>query len=610
MARSSAFLSSEEENELVRSNKKVKEVHHASYGCASNLHGETVSSPKVSFREKLVGEMPGVYAQTFDFSEHMDADSDSDDESSEIREGFATIRLSKETKQRIRAPWAKALIIKVFGRIVGFSYLHSRIMGLWKPSGRLDMMDLGKDYFLVRFSNQEDLEVVLKRGPWFIGGHFLSIRRWEANFKPSEARVSSVAVWVRLNELPIEYYDAIVLRQIGEALGNVLRIDTHTATETRGRYARLCVQIDSCKPLVTTVRIGDRCQAVVYEGVSNLCFSCGRIGHRREVCQYSIKQPIPPARSDTEERTVDDANGAGTSPPEAGRSPPLQTEARGLADDPDEAAFGPWMVVSRKRKGPKTNKKSVGNLITASSRDSMQVSQKETLKTGGVDRDPAEPSNAKNSEGKRKSRAELDSNEITEGDVKGKPNSGTKPNNPNQVEFCISGPLGLFSRGPDQMKSGVASVRGKKDIARNKASINSPKCAASKKDGLSDKADWEATISKLQADSNGGFKFGSKEGSEVGNQQRGAECGDMGQQHSSKGGGESLSAGSDDYEDGLSSPEPMVEPSCKRMVDSHQDYDGDGSTLWDADAELCLNRRADEEDRMDFDGGRETLPSV
>lgn len=84
-------------------------------------------------------------------------------------------------------------------------------MGLWKPSGRLDMMDLGKDFLLVRFATQEDLERVLMRGPWFIGEHFLSIRRWEANFIPSEARISSVAVWVRLNELPIEYYDAEVL---------------------------------------------------------------------------------------------------------------------------------------------------------------------------------------------------------------------------------------------------------------------------------------------------------------------------------------------------------------------------------------------------------------
>lgn len=129
-------------------------------------------------------------------------------------------------------------------------------MGPLKPAGRLDMVDLGKDFFLVRFSVQEDLETVLKRGPWFIGEHFLSIRKWEANFKSSEALVTSMAVWVRLNELPIEYYDAGVLREIGQALGNVLRIDTHTTTEAKGRFTRICVQVDIGKPLVTSVGIG------------------------------------------------------------------------------------------------------------------------------------------------------------------------------------------------------------------------------------------------------------------------------------------------------------------------------------------------------------------
>lgn len=61
MSRSSAFLSSEEENEPVRNNKKLKEGHHASYGSASNFHWETKSTPKVSFKERLVGEMPGAY---------------------------------------------------------------------------------------------------------------------------------------------------------------------------------------------------------------------------------------------------------------------------------------------------------------------------------------------------------------------------------------------------------------------------------------------------------------------------------------------------------------------------------------------------------------------
>ena len=76
---------------------------------------------------------------------------------------------------------------------------------------------------------------MLKKGLWFIGEHFLSIRPWEPYFKPSSANVSSVTVWIRLNELPIEFYNAEALYQIGKAIGNVLRVDTHTAFETRGR---------------------------------------------------------------------------------------------------------------------------------------------------------------------------------------------------------------------------------------------------------------------------------------------------------------------------------------------------------------------------------------
>ena len=60
----------------------------------------------------------------------MDAESDSDEELEDICEGMAAIRLSRETKQYIRAPWTKALIVKVFGRIVGFNFLHAKLMGI------------------------------------------------------------------------------------------------------------------------------------------------------------------------------------------------------------------------------------------------------------------------------------------------------------------------------------------------------------------------------------------------------------------------------------------------------------------------------------------------
>jgi hypothetical protein len=84
-------------------------------------------------------------------------------------------------------------------------------MGLWKPVGRLDCVDLGHDFFLIRFGLVEDFDRVLKNGPWFISEHYLTIRPWQPNFKPSTANCSSVAVWARLPELPIEYYEESVL---------------------------------------------------------------------------------------------------------------------------------------------------------------------------------------------------------------------------------------------------------------------------------------------------------------------------------------------------------------------------------------------------------------
>lgn len=70
---------------------------------------------------------------------------------------------SKEEKVRMRALWQKAFIIKTFGR------------RMWNPCGGMDCIDLGYDYFLVKFKLVEDVDTILMGGPWFIGEHFLAI---------------------------------------------------------------------------------------------------------------------------------------------------------------------------------------------------------------------------------------------------------------------------------------------------------------------------------------------------------------------------------------------------------------------------------------------------
>ena len=55
--------------------------------------------------------------------EDLDSDNDEVDVEALIRVGVVTMKLSKETKKRIKGPWSKAIIIKLVGRTIGFSYL-------------------------------------------------------------------------------------------------------------------------------------------------------------------------------------------------------------------------------------------------------------------------------------------------------------------------------------------------------------------------------------------------------------------------------------------------------------------------------------------------------
>ena len=89
-----------------------------------------------------------------------------------------------------------------------------------------------------------------------------------------------MAVWIRLEQLPIEYYHIEFLKHVGHKLGKLLKVDAITSAAIRGRHARLCVQINMTNPLPKRVKIGSFWQDIVYENLPLLCYRCRRIGHR------------------------------------------------------------------------------------------------------------------------------------------------------------------------------------------------------------------------------------------------------------------------------------------------------------------------------------------
>ncbi|WMV38169.1 hypothetical protein MTR67_031554 [Solanum verrucosum] len=163
-------------------------------------------------------------------------------ETDKLINGIRTIKLSKEDKERLYAPWRCSLIIKLMGRRIVHHYLKSKIQDISKPMENFPLIDLGSDYYIVKFSKEENMMTALQKGPWFINDHYLSVRWWEPSFVPNEASLTHSAVWIMLPHLPTEFYDG-QLTKIGGTIGKLLKVDACTSATLIGRYARLCVEV-------------------------------------------------------------------------------------------------------------------------------------------------------------------------------------------------------------------------------------------------------------------------------------------------------------------------------------------------------------------------------
>lgn len=146
--------------------------------------------------------------------------------------------------KKLWKPWSKALIIKVFGRSVS---LEQRIRDIFKLEWDCEIIDLESGFFLTRFYSKRDYLHVLNNGPWVILGHSLTLTKWRPHFRPSLEKVSSTLVWIHFPEVPIAFFEESALLQMGNLVGRAVKVDDTTMEVSRGRFARVCVEIDLSK---------------------------------------------------------------------------------------------------------------------------------------------------------------------------------------------------------------------------------------------------------------------------------------------------------------------------------------------------------------------------
>ncbi|CAN1165511.1 hypothetical protein LINPERPRIM_LOCUS33774 [Linum perenne] len=165
-----------------------------------------------------------------------------------------------------------------------------KLQQIWGKKWRLWVWDIGYGHYVAKFMETEDYERALFEGPWMVGDHYIVSEEWRPNFEPAYSQVNNLRVWVRLPNLSIEYFDTAIHHLIGDRIGRTIRIDHTTLIGTRGNYARICVEVDLLKPLLSKYCLHRRVRRIEYEGLHVICYHCGCYGHEKGSCSVRQKQ--------------------------------------------------------------------------------------------------------------------------------------------------------------------------------------------------------------------------------------------------------------------------------------------------------------------------------
>lgn len=142
-----------------------------------------------------------------------------------------------------------ALYGKFLGKALPLDQAKQALMEVWKDFGSLKVSNLLNGYYFIQCETEELQNRLLFDGPWTIASRILQLASWREGFQPTIEQLSTTAVWIQIFHLPIELWNVETLEAMVSFFGKVLKIDEHTQSQSRTRFARVCIEINLRLPL-------------------------------------------------------------------------------------------------------------------------------------------------------------------------------------------------------------------------------------------------------------------------------------------------------------------------------------------------------------------------
>ncbi|KAG5607168.1 hypothetical protein H5410_028660 [Solanum commersonii] len=161
-----------------------------------------------------------------------------------IVEGEKVVTILPEDDEK----WGPSIIAYVVGTTPSIGVMERFILAQGVFSTKPVILVHIDGYFVVRFVN---------KGSHYMMRRPIIMKPWVPEFNFKEEILTTIPIWIKLPNLPLNCWNPTVLSKIGSRLGKPLYADECTTQASRISFARILVEVDVTRPLPKTIKIHD-----------------------------------------------------------------------------------------------------------------------------------------------------------------------------------------------------------------------------------------------------------------------------------------------------------------------------------------------------------------
>lgn len=216
----------------------------------------------------------------------------------EIREDEEQGIVLEENLEELKAEAKWTALAKVNSpKTFSHSAFIANMKYAWSLAKEVKFKAIEENLFQLQFSCLGDWRKVMDEGPWIFRGYAVLLEEYDGITKPSKIKFKKMIAWARIYDLPTGFRTTNIGRQLGNKIGEFLKVDLDDETNGWRDFLRIKVKLDVDKPLtrIVYISLGARKREafrIKYKKLPKFCAVCGIMGHSDTECGDGVHDKV------------------------------------------------------------------------------------------------------------------------------------------------------------------------------------------------------------------------------------------------------------------------------------------------------------------------------